>query len=606
VPLKTRGVRIASDLELIVLKALRKEPLERYLTAEQLGSDVQAFLDRRPVTARRGTLRYRAGKFVRRNRLALAAAGLLAITLVAGLAGVFWQARVANGERHKAEARSADLRQLSNSLLSELDEAIKQLPGSTGVQKLLVTRVLEHLDRMAKDAKGDRLTQLDLVDAYTRLGNIQGNAYEQNLGDFAGALVSLDKALAIAEPLVASNPNDQDALRALATAQEDRGEVLTGTGNAADAVAFMQAAAATYDRLIALPGTTPTLIFEASTANSTLGDEMGQDTGLADVAAALAAYRKCIDLDARALRLDPNFISARRGLGSMQMKIGNAELDTDPAQALKDFQIALQRIDALPRADQSALPVVRTRAITVRKEAYALSELGEYSQALPLYEEALQVFERLAAADAKDVRALRDVKRALADEASSYENAANPALGTSPGDRRRNLLAAQRLLEQFVAAIERTLKQEPTNEDLKVELANAQVRLGTIRQILHQPGDSVALSRAGLAILKVSAAKEQASTMILDRAVTAFLAVEPASLRDPGLAVACSERGVALSHRKTPAWLLSLAQAYRAAGQIERGRAAANEGLALLPTLHPGETKPRIRKLLELETRAGG
>ena len=74
---------------------------------------------------------------------------------------------MANEERRKAEARSADLRQLSNSLLSELDEAIKELPGSTGAQKLLVTRVLEHLDRMAKDAQGDRQTQLDLVDAYT-------------------------------------------------------------------------------------------------------------------------------------------------------------------------------------------------------------------------------------------------------------------------------------------------------------------------------------------------------------------------------------------------------------------------------------------------------
>ena len=97
-------------------------------------------------------------------------------------------------ERRKAEARSADLRQLSNSLLSELDEAIKQLPGSTGAQKLLVTRVLEHLDRMANDAQGDRQTQLDLVDAYTRLGNLQGNAYDQNLGDPAGALVSLGQS----------------------------------------------------------------------------------------------------------------------------------------------------------------------------------------------------------------------------------------------------------------------------------------------------------------------------------------------------------------------------------------------------------------------------
>jgi eukaryotic-like serine/threonine-protein kinase len=103
--------------------------------------------------ARRGTLRYRANKLIRRNRLALVAATLLFGTILAGLAGVLWQARVANLQRRRAEARSEDLRQLSNSLLSELDEALKDIPGTTGAQKLLVARVLEHLDHMAKDAR---------------------------------------------------------------------------------------------------------------------------------------------------------------------------------------------------------------------------------------------------------------------------------------------------------------------------------------------------------------------------------------------------------------------------------------------------------------------
>src|SRR5580698_4945849 len=218
--------RLDSDLEAILLKALRKEPAERYRTVEQLAGDLCAYLDGRPVAARRGTIRYRAAKFVRRNRIAMAAASLVAVILAAGIVGVLWQAKVANEERRRAEARSSDLRQLSSSLLSELDEAIKQLPGSTPVQKLLVTRVLEHLDRMASDAQGDRLTQLDLIDAYTRLGNIQGNGYDQNLGDPAGALVSLRKALAIAEPLAASDTNDLEALRALALAQQSRSEVL--------------------------------------------------------------------------------------------------------------------------------------------------------------------------------------------------------------------------------------------------------------------------------------------------------------------------------------------------------------------------------------------
>ncbi|MGD0857703.1 MAG: protein kinase [Terracidiphilus sp.] len=120
-PAAGQGKRLDADLEAILLKALRKEPRERYLTAEQLAADVRAWLVGRPVGARQGTLRYRAGKFIHRNRIALAAAALLAITLIAGVAGVLWRARVADQERRKAEARSADLRQLSNSLLSGLE-----------------------------------------------------------------------------------------------------------------------------------------------------------------------------------------------------------------------------------------------------------------------------------------------------------------------------------------------------------------------------------------------------------------------------------------------------------------------------------------------------
>jgi hypothetical protein len=126
------------------------------------------------VGARHGTLRYRTSKFAHRHWLGLASAAVLALTLFAGIVGVLWQAKVANEQRRRAEARSADLRQLSNSLLSEFDEAIKELPGSTGAQKLLVTRVLEHLDRMAKDAQGDRQTQLDLVRSVFAAGEHPG------------------------------------------------------------------------------------------------------------------------------------------------------------------------------------------------------------------------------------------------------------------------------------------------------------------------------------------------------------------------------------------------------------------------------------------------
>jgi hypothetical protein len=97
------------------------------------------------------------------------------------------------------------------------------------------------------------------------------------------------------------------------------------------------------------------------------------------------------------------------------------------------------------------------------------------------------------------------------------------------------------------------------------------------------------------------ASKNQTSPKTLDQAANAFLTVEPASLREPQFAVVCAESEVSLSHRQTPFMLLTLAQAYRAAGQIDKSRATAKEGLALLPTLQPGSVKPRLRKLLEIQ-----
>ncbi len=606
----SNATQLDPDLEAILLKALRKEPQERYQTADQLATDIQSFLDGRPVEARRGTFRYRAIKFIRRNRLMLSAAVLLAATLTAGVIGVLWQAHVANEERRKSEARSADLRELSNSLLSELNEAIQQLPGSTGVQKLLVTRVLEHLDRMAKDAKGDRQTQLDLIHAYTQLGEVQGNVYDQNLGDTAGALDSIGKALAIAEPLVAANPRDREALRALAAAQEDRGEILSAGDDVPRTVASMQAAVRTYDQEIALPGTTPPQFMEAAISSETLGDEMGQDTGMADNVAALISYQKAIELDTRALQLDPNFMRVRRGLAHMQFKIGNLELDYDPASALRDLKISMQKIEALPDTERNRPVTLRLRAIVQRKQGAALAELGEYAQAIPLFEQAVQTFQHYAALDAKgplDVHAAGDLKRALLDEAIGYEYAADPQLAARPSDRRLNLLKAQQFYEQAAAILARIIQQEPLNQDWKVESAYLQVRVASLQQILNTGSNGESQSKAGLSVLRSIVEKDKASSMVLDRAVTALLNAEPTSLRDPKLAVAWSERGVALTHRKVATWMLSLAQSYRASGQADKARATAKEGLALLPNQQPGdpksgEPKSWIRKLLEAET----
>lgn len=607
------GHRLDPDLAAILLKALRKEPAERYVTAEQMAADIQAFLDGHPVGARRGTLRYRMLKFARRNWIVLTAAALLAVTLAAGIAGILWQARLADEQRRKAEARSADLQQLSNSLLSELDEAIKQLPGSTGAQKLLVTRVLEHLDRMAADAQGDRVAQLDLADAYTRLGNLQGNPYDQNVGDTPGAIVSMDKAIALAAPLSAANPNDTGALRALATAREARSEILFGTGRTREAIESMRASLPAWDKLIEPRDVPPTLIGEVAAVYGVYGDELGQPgtASLADPEAALAAYRHTIDLDRRALSIDPSFLRARRGLAIQQMKIGNVEFDYDPAQALRDYQAAIAGFDALPADQQNTMTTLRPRAYIVRREAGAMSELGEYGAAVPLFAQSEALDRKYSAADPHDVRALQDLEVVVDDESVNYEYAADPELGATPAQRRQNLLKAVEELNQVADVTGRMVKQDPSNPQWKGLQANAQVRLGLDREALGQTAGNEAgndsendtLIGGGLATLKELAGKPDAPSLMIDQAAKVFVRLAGTRFADPKFTVACAERGVAITHRKIPAWLLELAQAYRANDQPEQARAAAKEGLALLPPLKAGDPKSRVRRLLELEAK---
>jgi len=146
---------LAGDLDQILAKALAKEPRERYVSVEQFALDIGRHLDGQPVSARPLTLWYQAGKFVRRHRTAVAAAVLVLLALSGGLAATLWQAHVARTERNKAEKRFEQARDLARLTMFNLFDAVRDLPGSTPTQKLLLTKSLAHYERLAVEAGGD-------------------------------------------------------------------------------------------------------------------------------------------------------------------------------------------------------------------------------------------------------------------------------------------------------------------------------------------------------------------------------------------------------------------------------------------------------------------
>ena len=217
---------LEGDLDTIVLTALRKEPERRYPSVEKLSDDLKRHLDGLPVSARADTLAYRAGKFVRRHRISVAA-GLLAFASLAGALGVaLWQARAARLHAAVAEKRFSEVRSLANALIVDMNRELERLPGATPARAALVKRAVEYLDRLAADSRRDAGLARDLAAGYEQLADLQGGS-NVSLGDRDGAAASLRKALALREAVAAGPAATLDDRLALARTASDLAERLS-------------------------------------------------------------------------------------------------------------------------------------------------------------------------------------------------------------------------------------------------------------------------------------------------------------------------------------------------------------------------------------------
>ncbi len=135
--------QLAGDLDAIVLQALRKEPVRRYGSAEQLNGDFLKYLEGLPVSAQRDRLSYRVSKFVRRRKIEVAAALLVVVSLAGGMIATSRQAHRAELER----AKTVQVNEFMANMLAAVD------PNNDG-RDVTVAQVLE---RAAADVESQQL-----------------------------------------------------------------------------------------------------------------------------------------------------------------------------------------------------------------------------------------------------------------------------------------------------------------------------------------------------------------------------------------------------------------------------------------------------------------
>lgn len=401
---------LKGDLDNIVLMAIRKEPQRRYASAVQFSEDIRRYLEGLPVRARRDTLAYRSSKFITRHRWGVAAAVLLFLSLVAGLITTTWEARRAYREKIIAQRRFDEVRQLAHSLMFEIHDSVQNLAGATPTRRLIVTRALEYLDRLAQEAQNDPTLQRELASAYEKIGDIQGNPYSENLGDSDGALASYRKALAIRSNLDTSKMRT-DARLELGRSYRGLGDILEQKGDIAGCVTNYRQSLGMFQQLAQTNGSEFAVQDELARAYETIGDGLARTANGAGER--VEDYEKALAIREQLLKQQPADRKLRRSVAHSLLKLAL----TDPKKpgAVEQGQRGAQMLEALSAEN-------RDDARAHREVGFAYYELGgifvaaeNYRAALECRKKAFAIRQEIAHEDPKNAQAAFDLAVAHAD-----------------------------------------------------------------------------------------------------------------------------------------------------------------------------------------------
>src|SRR5262245_16739056 len=150
--------QLAGDLDNITMMAMRKEPERRYQSVEQFSEDIRRYLEGMPITARKDTFGYIAGKFVRRHKAGAAILSLLAILAVAM---AVQSVRIAR-ERDRANQEAATARAVTQSLAAVFEFAD---PGWARSNTITAKELLDQgAEKVVRDLKDQPVVQAKLMD----------------------------------------------------------------------------------------------------------------------------------------------------------------------------------------------------------------------------------------------------------------------------------------------------------------------------------------------------------------------------------------------------------------------------------------------------------
>jgi serine/threonine protein kinase len=222
-PLRAVQKSIPVELETIILKAIAKNPSERYATAQEFADDLQRFLEDKPIMAKRPTVWDKAVKWSRRHRSFVGSAVALLVLITIGSLFAVWFVAEEHSETLKAYDQEQKQRQLAEESFRQArraldflthisDEKLADKPELQKVRKEILQAALEYYQSFIEQRGDDPAFQADLAASYARAANIL-----RELGANIDALAATEQARKMYENLIIEHPTVMEFQSALAS-----------------------------------------------------------------------------------------------------------------------------------------------------------------------------------------------------------------------------------------------------------------------------------------------------------------------------------------------------------------------------------------------------
>lgn len=512
VPPRQLNAAVDKDLQTICLKAMEKEPANRYAGVGEFAADVERYLANEPILARPISRPARLWRWCQRNPLGAALTGLIAFLAIAGPALAAYQIDVnrkldaalagETEQRKRAEVKEREARESERKMgialkgeqaalarkdkaLAETESAIDryvqtvrnakllQEPRFKGLLKLLLKDALAHYRHYVDEHKHeqDRDTQTRIANAFYEIGGIS-----EDVGSTAEAIDAHTQAAATWARLLRKHPNVKEYQRNLADRYDDLGVLYRSTGKPAESLAAHQRAQKILRKLAA--ENPENREYHSSLAKNFLSIGLLNAKNGKRIEA-MAAWKLALEIRERLVRDHPSVTDYQANLARTLNNIGNLHLTNGKrAEALAALQRASKIFEELTRANPTSPDLLSALAANRGNIAGIHHASRNSAQVLATYRKSLKIFERIVRRNPS----MTEYRGRLAVLHGNI-GAAHHAAGQTA-----EALAAY---QQAVTIFERLARENPTVTSFRRYLAHNHNNIGLLYLKINKPAEVI-------------------------------------------------------------------------------------------------------------------